>query len=162
MPNVPDLPGMGIVVAMTKRTRAVAMAAGAGALAVGGFVVKRVLGHGEDQGLATAPKPDRDPPQTTGTDAPPRPGAEPGNIAGDDRPHSALSNPVVDDPDLTEYPDPYDTREDPRDPVDPDDAPFGEQPHPQTGAGSTSEPPPQQDPEVGERAKPPRRENLDD
>lgn len=77
-------------------------------------------------------------------------------------PHHALNNPVVDDPDLTEYPDPYDTREDPRDPVDPDGAPFGEEPHPQTGSESTSEPPLSQDPEVLDGGKPPKRDNLDD
>ncbi len=77
-------------------------------------------------------------------------------------PHHALNNPVIDDPDLTEYPDPYDSREDPRDPVDPDDAPFGEVPHPQTGAESTSEPPLSQDPEVENGGKPPRRDKLDD
>jgi hypothetical protein len=68
----------------------------------------------------------------------------------------------VTDPDPTEWPDPYEKREDPRDPPDPDAAPFGAEPHPPTGAESTSEPPPTQDPEVGERAKPPRREKLDD
>jgi hypothetical protein len=223
---------------MTKRTRVVAAAAGAGALAVGSFVVRRVLGHGdgEDGGASadpiaetpTAPpgaeekpvpkpkpakpkpapkpkaakpeagaKPKADkgkggpkaepakpapkakskpaakpkaapkpkakakPPTTTGTDAPPKPEVEPGNQTGGKDPHHALNNPVG-DPDLTEYPDPYETREDPRDPVDPDEAPFGEEPHPQTGAESTSEPPPAQDPEVENAGKPPRREKLDD
>jgi hypothetical protein len=101
------------------------------------------------------------PQATTGTDAPPKPAVEPGNISGDKEPHHALNNPVV-DPDETEYPDPFDKREDPRDPVDPDGAPFGEEPHVPTGAESTSEPPPSQDPEVGDRAEAPKREKLDD
>ena len=90
----------------------------------------------------------------------PKPGTEPGDQRGGKDPHHALNNPVG-DPDPTEYPDPFDQRDDPRDPVDPD-GPFGDAPHPQTGAESTSEPPPSQDPEVGDRAKPPQRENLDD
>jgi hypothetical protein len=46
-------------------------------------------------------------------------------------PHSDLSNPVT-DPDPTEWPDPYDKREDPRGPESSDPAP----------GPSTSEPPP--------------------
>lgn len=226
MADIPDFPGKGLVAGATKRTWAVASAAAGGAMAVGGFVAKRVLGHGDDDGAgadpiaetptappgaeekpvprakpakpkapkpkATPPRPNAgkprpkptpkadkpqpkpapkakpgpvpkaaEPPRTTGTDAPPKPEAEPGNITGGKDPHHALNNPV-DDPDLTEYPDPYDKREDPRDPVDPDDAPFGAEPHPQTGAESTSEPPLEQDPEVENGGRPPRRENLDD
>jgi hypothetical protein len=113
-------------------------------------------------GKPKAAKPKRAaPPATTGTDAPTVPGAEPGDQRGGKDPHHSLNNPVV-DPDPTEYPDPFDKREDPRAPQDPDGAPFGEEPHPATGAESTSEPPRSQDPEVGDRAKPPRRENLDD
>ena len=235
MPKLPDFPGKDFVEGTTKRARAVVVGAGSGALAVGGFVVKRVLGHGDDgkrpeSGVATAPreaegaaasgvtdgvppvvptgegrrtatkrqtgpkpkaaksvkpkadkpKPSKDakpkpakpkaakspkvdpdePPATTGTDAPTVPGVEPGDQRGGKDPHHALNNPVT-EPDETEYPDPYDKREDSRDPVDPDDAPFGAQPHPPTGAESTSEPPPTQDPEGGDRARPPRRENLD-
>jgi hypothetical protein len=231
MPSLPDIPGKNLITGMTKRTRVVAAAAGAGALAIGGFVVKRVLGHvGDDRGeggtsadpiaetptappgaeakpvpkpkaakakpqrgnaekpdagskpkpakpkpgpkgkapkagkakpvrpKAPKPKPGAKPPKTTGTDAPPEPDSEPGNQTGGKDPHHALNNPVVDDPDMTEYPDPYDNREDPR---DPDDAPFGEASHPQTGAESTSEPPPAQDPEVENGGRPPRRDKLD-
>ena len=233
MADLPDFPGKGLIAGATKHAWAVASAAGAGAVAVGGFVAKRVLGHGDDENRASAdpiaetptappgaegkpvprakpakpkapkakatpprpkagkprskaaPKTDKprpkaepkakpapkpkaapepkgaEPPRTTGTDAPPKPEAEPGNITGGKDPHHALNNPV-DDPDPTEYPDPYDKREDPRDPVDPDDAPFGADPHPQTGAESTSEPPLEQDPEVEDGGRPPRRENLDD
>jgi hypothetical protein len=95
--------------------------------------------------------------------APPKPKAKPAPKAkaGGKDPHHALNNPVG-EPDLTEYPDPFETRADPLDPVDPDDAPFGEEPHPQTGAESTSEPPLSQDPELPGGGKPPQRENLDD
>jgi hypothetical protein len=50
-------------------------------------------------------------------------------------PHHPLNNPA-EDPDPTEWPDPYDKREDPRD-----------QEHPPTGSQSTSLPHPDQDPE---------------
>ncbi len=76
-------------------------------------------------------------------------------------PHHALNNPAT-DPDPTEWPDPYDKREDPRDPPDPDGAPFGEEPHPQTGSRSTSEPHPSQDPEARDRWEGPKRDKLDD
>jgi hypothetical protein len=76
-------------------------------------------------------------------------------------PHHALSNPAR-DPDPTEWPDPYDKREDPRDPDDPDGLPFGEAPHPPTGATSTSEPHPDQDPEAGDRANPPNKDRIDE
>ena len=54
-------------------------------------------------------------------------------------PHHELNNPVG-DPDLTEYPDPYEQRPDPRDPDNPDAA-AGNQP-------STSEPPPERNREA--------------
>jgi hypothetical protein len=53
-------------------------------------------------------------------------------------PHHELNNPAT-DPDPTEWPDPYDKREDPRGP--------GEE-HTPTGSESTSEPHPDQDPEA--------------
>lgn len=102
------------------------------------------------------------PATTTGTDAPPKPDSEPGNISTDrEHPHRALNNPVV-DPDETEYPDPFEKRPDPRDAVDPDGEPFGEEPHPQVGSESTSEPPLSQDPTVADGGKPPKRDKLDD
>jgi hypothetical protein len=61
-------------------------------------------------------------------------------------PHHALNNPI-DDPDETEWPDPYEKRPDPR----------GE---PGPGGPSTSEPHPQQDIEA-EPAEPPERDHLD-
>jgi hypothetical protein len=90
-----------------------------------------------------------------------RPAREPGDLSKDPHPHKVLSNPV-EDPDPTEWPDPYEKREDPRDPPDPDRAPFGEQPHPPTGSTSTSEPHPSQDPEAGDRWEGPKRDKLDD
>jgi hypothetical protein len=66
-----------------------------------------------------------------------------------ENPHSPLNNPI-DDPDPTEWPDPYERREDPRD-----------EDHPPTGSRSTSEPHPAQDPEA-EPAEAPERDRLDD
>ena len=80
--------------------------------------------------------------------------------APDDAPHPDLSNPVG-EPDPTEWPDPYEKREDPRDPPDPDGLPFGEEPHPATGSTSTSEPHHSQDIEAVD-TEPPERDNLDD
>jgi hypothetical protein len=64
-------------------------------------------------------------------------------------PHHDLNNPV-DEPDETEWPDPYDKREDPR----------GKD-QPPTGSRSTSEPHPSQDPEA-EPWEGPKRDKLDD
>jgi len=89
------------------------------------------------------------------------PGKEPGDISKDRSPYSALSNPAR-DPDPTEWPDPYDKREDPRDPPDPDGKPLGEQPHPQTGSTSTSEPHPSKDLEAGDRQEVAKRDKLDE
>ena len=223
LPDLPDIPGKSLIGGTTKGVRVVAAAAAGAALAVGGVVAKRVLGHGgRDEGAkdgratdapdrtdrtpaetdkvvpiakekappkpkparpkavrpkpkaapktdkAKPPKPDKaKPPKPKAAPKPKqaaeraKPAAEPGNRSHDKGPHQALNNPVG-VPDETEYPDPYETRPDPRDPVDPDGAPFGEEPHPVVGSESTSEPPRSQDPEVGDRAKPPRRENLDD
>jgi hypothetical protein len=75
----------------------------------------------------------------------------PGDRSADPEPHHALNNPT-EDPDPTEWPDPYDRRPDPRGP--------GEQ-APQTGSESTSEPHPSQDPEA-EPWEGPKRDKLDD
>jgi hypothetical protein len=64
-------------------------------------------------------------------------------------PHHDLNNPVG-EPDETEWPDPYDRREDPRD-----------RDHPPTGSRSTSEPHPAQDPEA-EPWEGPKRDKVDD
>jgi hypothetical protein len=95
------------------------------------------------------------------TGFPEPPGKDPGDRSKDPHPHSALSNPAR-DPDPTEWPDPYDKREDPRDPADPDGEPFGAEPHPSTGATSTSEPHPSEDPEAGGRWEGPKRDKVDD
>lgn len=89
------------------------------------------------------------------------PESEPGDVSRDRFPHSALSNPAR-DPDPTEWPDPYDRRDDPKDPADPDSEPFGEEAHPQSGSTSTSEPHPSEDPEAGDRWEGPKRDKVDD
>ena len=76
----------------------------------------------------------------------------PGDISHDPTPHHSLNNPV-EDPDPTEWPDPYDKREDPRD-ADP-----GE--HTPTGAESTSEPHPRQDPMAQAQQEKIARDKLD-
>ena len=86
-------------------------------------------------------------------------GEDPGDRSQDRDPHHALNNPVG-EPDPTEWPDPYDAREDPRDPPDPDGAPFGAEPHPASGSTSTSEPHPSQDPEA-EPWEGPKRDKVD-
>ncbi len=75
-------------------------------------------------------------------------------------PHHVLNNPVG-EPDPTEWPDPYEQRPDPLDPADPDGAPFGTERHTPTGATSTSEPHPSQDPEAI-RWEGPKRDKLDE
>jgi len=72
-----------------------------------------------------------------------------GDRSKDSEPHHALNNPAG-DPDATEWPDPYDKREDPRD-----------EEHPPTGSTSTSEPHPAQDPEA-EPSEGPKRDRVDD
>jgi hypothetical protein len=58
-----------------------------------------------------------------------------GDRSRDPEPHHALNNPVG-EPDETEWPDPYEKREDPRD-----------EEHPPTGSTSTSDPPPERHPQ---------------
>jgi hypothetical protein len=73
-------------------------------------------------------------------------------------PHSALNNPIS-EADMTEWPDPYDHREDPRDPGE--EMVFGDDAgHTQTGATSTSEPHPSHDPEA-EPWEGPKRDKVD-
>lgn len=86
-------------------------------------------------------------------------GKDPGDLSGDPSPHHALNTPVG-APDPTEWPDPYEEREDPRDPPDPDDEAFGEEPHPPVGGTSTSAPHPDADIEAP-NANPPQRDKLD-
>ena len=64
-----------------------------------------------------------------------KPPPDEGDRSQDAEPHHALNNPLG-APDETEWPDPYDEREDPR----------GEE-HPPTGSTSTSEPPKERHPQ---------------
>jgi hypothetical protein len=81
------------------------------------------------------------------TGFPEPPGDDPGDRSQDDEAHHALNNPV-DDPDPTEWPDPYEQRADPRD-------------HPGSPGPSTSQPHPAQDPEA-EPSDPPERDRVDE
>ena len=76
--------------------------------------------------------------------------AEDEDRSRDRDPHHALNNPVG-EPDPTEWPDPYESREDPRGP----DA------HPHPGDRSNSEPHPSHDPET-DQWEAPERDRLDD
>jgi hypothetical protein len=80
------------------------------------------------------------------TGFPEPPGDDPGDRSKDDEPHHALNNPVG-EPDETEWPDPYERREDPL-----------EEPGP--GGPSTSQPHPSQDIEA-DPVEPPERDKLD-
>src|SRR5947199_10775125 len=68
-------------------------------------------------------------------------GKDPGDRSHDSEPHHALNNPA-DRPDPTEWPDPYEQREDPRATAGIDEV--DSEPHPETGAERTSEPNPTQ------------------
>ena len=96
--------------------------------------------------------------ETPPTGFPEPPGEDPEDRRRDPEPHHAVSNPA-DEADPTEWPDPYDHREDPRDPGAPQ---FGDEAHTPTGAESTSEPHPKQDPEAEPWAEGPKRDKLDD
>ena len=86
------------------------------------------------------------------------PGRDPEDRSGDSNPHHALNNPAG-DPDPTEWPDPYERREDPREPVE--GMPFGGERHPPVESTSTSQPHPDDDIEAPD-AEPPERDKLDD
>jgi hypothetical protein len=111
---------------------------------------------------SAAAEPERAPAGEPATGFPEPPGKDPGDISHHSEPHHALNNPVVEDPDPTEWPDPYERRADPRDPADPDGEPFGAEPHAVPGATSTSEPHPSKDPEAGDRWEGPKRDKVDD
>src|SRR5918911_5298587 len=91
-------------------------------------------------------QPETAPPGTPATGFPETPGADPGDISREPTPHTALNVPVG-EPDPTEWPDPYDHREDPLGPPGEMSVP-GDGPHPPTGATSTSQPTPEHDIEV--------------
>ena len=101
-----------------------------------------------------------EPEQKPPTGFPEPPGQDPEDPSRDRDPHHALNTPVG-EPDPTEWPDPYDQREDPRDPVG-DELPFGGEVHTPTGAQSTSQPHPKADPEAQPWAEGPKRDKLDD
>jgi hypothetical protein len=88
------------------------------------------------------------------TGFPEPPGADPGDISEDAEPHHSLSNPAS-NPDPTEWPDPYERRDDPK-------GPGRERDGGGPGDRSTSEPHPTEDPEAGDQAQPPERDRLDD
>src|SRR3954453_6760967 len=69
------------------------------------------------------------------------PGADPGDRSRQASPYSALNTPVG-EPDPTEWPDPYDRREDPRAPADEMVFPGDGRSHTPVGAASSSEPHP--------------------
>ncbi len=75
-------------------------------------------------------------------------------------PHHALNNPVG-EPDPTEWPDPYDKREDPLHPLSGEEVATGDVPHPTSGATSTSGPHPQDDVQA-DPVEAPERDRLDD
>jgi hypothetical protein len=77
------------------------------------------------------------------------PGRDPGDRSQDPEPHDALNTPIG-EPDETEWPDPYEKRDDPRD-----------EDHPPTGSRSTSEPHPSEDPEA-EPWEGPKRDKVDE
>jgi hypothetical protein len=86
----------------------------------------------------------------------PKPSTEdPRDNSQDPEPHHSLNNPVG-EPDPTEWPDPYDKREDPKAPGDGQHAT-----HTPTASRSTSEPHPSQDPEA-EPTHAPEEDRLDD
>src|SRR5437660_12643041 len=93
------------------------------------------------------------------TGFPEPPGKDPGDRSHDAEPHHALNNPA-DRPDATEWPDPYEPREDPLAPGGIEE--IGSEPHPQPGATSTSEPNPKQDPEAEPGAEGPKRDKVDE
>jgi hypothetical protein len=83
-------------------------------------------------------------------------GKDPGDRSRDPAPHHALGH-SIDSPDESEWPDPYDEREDPLEPAEG----VGDEPHPPSGAESTSSPHPSQDPEA-EPWEGPKRDKLDE
>ena len=74
----------------------------------------------------------------------------PGDRSHDPEPHHSLNNPA-EEPDETEWPDPYEKREDPR----------GPEGHPHPGDRSTSEPAPPEDPQA-EPWEGPKRDKVDE
>ena len=121
-----------------------------------GFEADRREEAAEREDPDTTGSPERAPEGEPATGFPETPGRDPGDRSRDPSPHHALTHPVG-EPDPTEWPDPYDQREDPRAPGE--DA-FGEHPHPPAGATSDSAPHPGDDIEAP-ATEGPKRDKLD-
>jgi hypothetical protein len=106
--------------------------------------------------MGTSPDNSEPPHDKPATGFPEPPGADPGDISQHESPYHVLNTPVG-DPDPSEWPDPYETRDDPLAPTDAGD----QAARPATGATSNSEPHPQQDPQVPEWNAPDR-DQLDE
>jgi hypothetical protein len=180
LPDIPDIPGKSLIGGTTKRARLVAAAGAGAALAVGGVVAKRVLGHGaKDEGAKddsangavdlagaeadatvvpiakekAAPKPRPAKPKA----AKPKPKAAP-KSKPTPKPATAKAAPVTPKADEAKPPKPIaGTKPKPAVEKSKPDS----EPHPVVGSESTSEPPLESDPEHPEGGRPPRRENLD-
>src|SRR3712207_5730701 len=108
----------------------------------------------------TRRQPDTAPPGEPATGFPEPPGKDPGDRSQDATPHSSLNTPVT-DPDPTGWPDPYDSREDPRAPAEEMVFPGDGRSHTPVGATSDSAPPAADDIEAI-NTNAPDRDNLDD
>ena len=104
-------------------------------------------------------QPEAAPPGTAASGFPEPPGADPGDVSRRPSPYAALNTPVG-EPDPTEWPDPYDRREDPRAPAEEMVFPGDGLSHTPTGATTTSEPHSADDVEAL-NTDAPDRENLD-
>jgi hypothetical protein len=104
---------------------------------------------GDQDRETSSNNPETAPPGTAASGFPEPPMEDDEDRTRDRDPHHALNNPVS-DPDPTEWPDPYEKREDPR-------APGGDV---VPGSHSTSEPHPSHDLEA-DRWEAPERDNLD-
>src|SRR3954470_20746528 len=105
-------------------------------------------------------QPETAPESTPVSGFPEPPGQDPGDVSRKPSPYAALNTPVR-EPDPTEWPDPYDRREDPRAPADEMVFPGDGRTHTPVGATSNSEPHPAADIEaIGTNA--PDTDALDD
>ena len=105
-------------------------------------------------------QPETAPPGTAVSGFPEPPGRDPGDVSRRPSPYSVLNSPA-DDPDPTEWPDPYDRREDPRAPAEDMVFPGDGDGHTPVGATSNSEPPAAADIQAI-NTNAPDRDNLDD
>jgi hypothetical protein len=84
-------------------------------------------------------QPETAPAGTPASGFPEPPGKDPGDVSREPSPYAALNTPVG-EPDETEWPDPYDRREDPRAPAEEMVFPGDGRSHTPVGATTTSEP----------------------